>query len=144
MPKKKGGHKKKKIQQNTRRAMIYATGEGQVYARITHVFGNGRYRCICLDTNTERMAILRGSLRRAAKNVVVDAIIIVSLRDFQDDKCDIVHIYKQEEKHELVNRKIVPDNTQERDIESAFIFEKEEVEKPKPKQSEIDDMFSSI
>ena len=68
------------------------------YALITNVLGNGRFKGYCSD-NIERLLILRGKLRkgRNKKWVNRESVVLVSLREYQDEKADIIHIYTEYE-----------------------------------------------
>ena len=77
--------------------------DDQEYAHIAEVHGDGRYGLICYD-KVKRLGIMRGSLRRKVRAKKSD-IVLVSLRDFQDSKCDIIAHYKPEEVDKLVKAK---------------------------------------
>jgi len=77
--------------------------DDQEYAHIAEVHGDGRYGLICYD-KIKRLGIMRGSLRRKVRAKKSD-IVLVSLRDFQDSKCDIIAHYKPEEVDKLVKAK---------------------------------------
>ena len=77
--------------------------DDQEYAHISEVHGDGRYGLICYD-KVKRLGIMRGSLRRKVRAKKSD-IVLVSLRDFQDSKCDIIAHYKPEEVDKLVKAK---------------------------------------
>ena len=74
------------------------------------LLGNGRVEVQCCD-NVKRMATIRGKLRN---RVWINAgdIILVSLREFGDDKGDVIHNYYPEEAFELQEMKEIPDNLQ--------------------------------
>lgn len=73
---------------------------GQVYAIVEDILGHGRFRCK-LDDNRAILCILRGSLRKSSVRIVKGDTVLVSLRDFQDDKADIVHVYTGDEVRSL-------------------------------------------
>ena len=77
--------------------------DDQEYAHISDVHGDGRYALICYD-KVKRLGIMRGTLRRKVRAKKSD-IVLVSLRDFQDSKCDIIAHYKPEEVDKLVKAK---------------------------------------
>ena len=77
--------------------------DDQEYAHISAVNGDGRYNLICYD-KVKRLGIMRGSLRRKVRAKEKD-IVLVSLRDYQDSKCDIIAHYKTEEVDKLVKAK---------------------------------------
>lgn len=73
---------------------------GQVYAIVEDILGHGRFRCN-LDDNRAILCILRGSLRKSSVRIVKGDTVLVSLRDFQDDKADIIHVYTGDEVRSL-------------------------------------------
>jgi translation initiation factor 1A len=68
---------------------------GQEYAYVQKKFGDGRYELICYDRVT-RLGISRGTIKKKSR-VDVGNLVLVSLRDFQDNKCDIIHVFTTEE-----------------------------------------------
>ncbi|CCE82890.1 Piso0_002646 [Millerozyma farinosa CBS 7064] len=90
-----------------KRELIYKE-EGQEYAQITKMLGNGRLEVSCFD-GIKRMGHIRGKLRKKVWMGQGD-IILVSLRDFQDDQCDVVHKYNSDEARTLKNVGELPDN----------------------------------
>lgn len=90
-----------------KRELIYKE-EGQEYAQITKMLGNGRIEVSCFD-GVKRMGHIRGKLRKKVWMGQGD-IILVSLRDFQDDQCDVVHKYNSDEARTLKNVGELPDN----------------------------------
>jgi len=81
--------------------------EGQEYAQITSLKGNCRFDVKCFD-GKDRLAIVCGSMRKR-RFVNAKDIILVSLRDFQDDKCDIIDVYDDNQVHQLKHDKHIPD-----------------------------------
>ena len=127
MVKNKGGKKTKGKSRKTFRQKELSIKdlkkiEGQEYAHVLSVFGDGRYELMCYDKK-KRLGILRGSLRRTSRITKSD-LVLVSLRDFQDDKCDIIAAYTQLDKDKLIKGKeiyysfsnsgeLIPDETDE-------------------------------
>ena len=128
MPKKKGGHKKKrnkgKVSAPTRK--ITYKDDDQEYAQVEKLLGNRRVQCLCFDGIT-RICHIRGSMRKRCW-VAVGDIVIISLRDFQDEKADIIHKYHTNEIRTLRNKGEIPDVHDDRAdaYEDTFIFENEE------------------
>ena len=73
--------------------------DGQVYASVTKMLGNGRLMAVCGD-GVERLCTIRGSMRKREWVQVGDTV-LVALRDFQDHKADVVHRYQDAEVHRL-------------------------------------------
>lgn len=70
-------------------------GEEQMYAYIDNVLGNCRFNVKCIDDKI-RLAHVRGKLRKRSWCNQGD-IVLISTRDFQDDKCDIIQKYNPDE-----------------------------------------------
>jgi len=84
--------------------------EGQEYAQVAKILGNGRVRCICFD-GKERLCNIRGKMRKKVWIGVGD-IVLVGLRDFQDEKADVIQKYKPDEARRLKAQGHIPDNIQ--------------------------------
>ena len=65
--------------------------DGQEYAQITRMLGNGRLEAFCFD-GVNRLCHIRGKLRKRVWMGVGD-IVLLGLRDFQDQKADIILKY---------------------------------------------------
>lgn len=106
MPKnaKKGKNAKSKASIISKREFITRT-EDQLYAKVNRMLGDHRVECELVD-GTTRLGIIRASMRRGGRNngnrINVNDIVLVSTRDFQEDKVDIIHVYKTEEIEELL------------------------------------------
>ena len=112
MPNQKGGKKFKrggKKNNHIETKLIYKdVKEDQEYAKITKVNGSGRYKLICFDGN-ERLGITAGSIKKKFRFTLGD-IVLVSLWNFQDDKCSIIHRYEIDEALKLKNEGEFPDS----------------------------------
>ena len=73
------------------------------------LLGNGRLEANCFDGN-KRICAIRGKLRNRVWMNPGD-IVLVSLREFGDDKGDVVHKYYPEEAYELVDMGEIPEGT---------------------------------
>ena len=107
--------------------------EGQEYAQVQRMLGNGRLEAYCFD-GTKRLAIIRGKLQKKCWINQGD-IILLSLRDFQDDKADVIYKYNPDEARALKARGELPDSTNlnegdagEGDNDDAIVFEDDEDE----------------
>mmetsp|Transcript_16092 Transcript_16092/g.41356 ORF Transcript_16092/g.41356 Transcript_16092/m.41356 type:complete len:141 (-) Transcript_16092:351-773(-) len=114
MPKNKGkGGKNRRRGKNDneddKRELIFKE-EGQEYAQITKMLGNGRCDSVCFD-GVKRLCHIRGKLR---KKVWINNgdIVLVGLRDFQDEKADIILKYSPEEARNLKKYGEIPETTE--------------------------------
>ena len=82
--------------------------EGTVYGHVTKILGDCNFMVYCFD-GTERLCHVRGSVKRGKdRRVELDGIVLVGLRDFQEDKGDIIYLYTKEQIAELKNMKEIP------------------------------------
>src|SRR3569623_2688187 len=95
MPKNKGkGGKNRRRGKNEndvmKRELIKKDDTNQAYAQVLKMLGNGRLTAFCFDGKA-RLCHIRGKLRKKVWINVGD-IILVGLRDYQDDKVRVIHI----------------------------------------------------
>ena len=69
--------------------------DGQEYALASKMLGNSRVEVTCADGVT-RLCKIRGSMTKRAWISVGD-LLLVGLRDFQDEKCDSIALYNATE-----------------------------------------------
>jgi len=76
--------------------------EGQDYAIVQDMVGNGRLRAYCSDGKV-RMARIRGAMRKFTGKVLIEKgdLILISMRDFEEDNVDVIHKYPYEDIHKL-------------------------------------------
>jgi len=104
MVKKTGGgnkHKKKKNNPSTteiERELVFKV-ESQEYGQVSRLLGNCRLEIQCFDGKT-RLGNIRGSMRKKVW-IKVNDVVLVSLRDFEDGKCDVIHKYESKEVNRL-------------------------------------------
>ena len=110
MPNKKGGkkHKRNKKQDDTYEKTLRLKEEGQEYAQIKKCLGNCRFNVLCFD-GKERMATMCGTMRKR-RFINQDNIVLVSLRDWQDSKCDIIDNYDENLVRKMKDKGLVPES----------------------------------
>jgi len=83
--------------------MLVEPDDSQSYAVVQAMLGNGRLSAICEDGKT-RIARIRGSMRKGGGKVIIEPrdLIVVALREYEDDKGDVIHKYTLEEVHEIL------------------------------------------
>lgn len=103
MPKNKGkGGKNRRRGKNEneadKRELIFKE-DGQEYAQVSKMLGNGRLSAICFD-GVIRLCHIRGKLR---KKVWINQgdIVLIGLRDYQDAKADVILKYNSDEARNL-------------------------------------------
>lgn len=104
-----GGKKKKQgkkfVQQERELALAE---EMQAYGQIIRQLGDGRMEVQCLD-NVKRMAHIRGKMKKKVWMVQGD-VVLVSLREYEEDKCDIILKYTEAEVRQLKNLGQIPES----------------------------------
>ena len=103
MPKNKGkGGKNRRRGKNEneglKRELVFRE-DGQEYAQVTKMLGNGRLEAMCFD-GVKRLCHIRGKLRKKVWINQSD-IILVGLRDYQDAKADVILKYSADEARNL-------------------------------------------
>jgi translation initiation factor 1A len=92
----------KKLQfANGARPMVRVREDQQDYGRITKVLGGCRFMVLLSITGRESIGWLCGSLHRRGW-LMVDSVVLVSIRDFQNDKVDIIHKYTDDNVKQLL------------------------------------------
>lgn len=102
MPNHKGGKKHRRAKKggggNFTRELVLKS-EGQEYARVEQMLGNGRLRAQCYD-GKNRLCTIRGNMRKKVW-VCTGDLILIGIREFQDDKADVMHKYSADEDRKL-------------------------------------------
>ena len=111
---KTGGKKGKKTKNSNddveiTRELVYKDIEQfQEYAQVQRLLGNCRCEVQCFDGLT-RLGNIRGNMR---KKVWIKAgdLVLVSLREYENNKCDIIYLYKPKEVRMLKSYGEIPDS----------------------------------
>lgn len=84
--------------------------EFEEYALSKKLLGNCRVSLIT-NSGDEVIGIIRGNMRKFNKRVLIEVgdIVVVSKRDFQTNKVDIVHKFNLEQTQQLINNKELSD-----------------------------------
>lgn len=160
-----GGNKRRKGKKDATYSIskndLIKKDEDQMYARVIALLGNGRLNALCDDGET-RMCKIRGKMMKK-DFIKTDGIILVSRRDYEDKKADVIHKYNHEEvkilssdnnfKKELLlkeNRNELNGNNQKDEIDFKFNdgndSEEEFISNPinKPKVNSGNDSYMSF
>lgn len=119
MPKNKGkGGKNRRRGKNdaeqTKRELILCE-EGQIYAQVVKMLGNARVDTQCFD-GIRRLCHIRGTMRKKVWINTGD-IVLVSLRDYQEAKGDVICKYLPEEARQLKLMGHLPSNARINEID---------------------------
>ena len=131
-----GGSKRKKGKKQVQedRELRYKE-ESEEYAQIIKILGDGRFQCKCAD-GVDRIAHVRGKMRKRTWLANGD-IILVSIREFEPEKCDVVEKYKEKEVAKLKSVGEIPDtmvlvnsgeNEEKNDEEGGIVLEDDDQE----------------
>ena len=143
-----GGNKRKKGKKQVQedRELQYK-GESEEYAQVIKILGDGRFECNCAD-GVKRIAHVRGKMRKRIWIANGD-IILVSLRDFEPEKCDVVEKYKEKEVAKLKKAGEIPDSmvlpsaeAEEKEVNDDYgdiVFEDQVEDKKKKDEQDISD-----
>lgn len=150
MPKNKGlGGKKKKRGKGIgpEKKALVLKDEGQEYAQIEKLTGSGFVDVICFSSggNISRRAHIRGKMRKRVWLAKGD-IVLVNVRDYQDNTCDVVAKYNENDIKRLMENKALP--TSFRDD----VVQDDNIEFEDPSKDDVnldwckdpDDMFDGI
>merc|ERR1712070_1017333 len=121
MPKNKGkggkNRRRGKNENEEKRELIFKE-DGQEYAQVIRMLGNGRLDAQCID-GIKRLCHIRGKMRKKVW-VSTGDIILVGLRDFQDEKADVILKYNADEARSLKAYGELPDNIRVNDTQNDF------------------------
>jgi translation initiation factor 1A len=80
------------------------------YGLAKKLLGNCRILVLC-NSGEETVGIIRGNMRKFNKRVLIDVgdIVVVSKRDYQANKVDIVHKFSLEQCKTIINNKEITD-----------------------------------
>lgn len=117
MPKNKiGGNKAKKTKNapmTKKRELIFAEDQ-EMYGIILDLCGNSRMRVYCSD-EVERVCGIRGSMRKKIWMKKNDYV-LVSIREFEKNKGDIIYKYNTDEVSSLYNYKELDQNMKKKEV----------------------------
>jgi translation initiation factor 1A len=122
--------KKKNAMKHNKSSELVLKEAGQEYAKVISLVGEGRLMAQCMD-GIDRLCHIRGTLKKKVW-IVKDDLILISLRDFQDEKADVLVKYTEQEVRTLrsmgeinmqTDKKTDMDTTIGDDRDSGFNFE---------------------
>ena len=154
MPKKGGKKKGKRViaaaGEAQKRAIVYK-GDMEEYAQVSRMLGDRRILAMMPD-KSEILAIIPGRFRKRCWFKVGD-VIIVSYREFEQSKLDVIHKYNDDETRKLAKELEIPDffleasMTNTVDDDDGVLFEdsaEEDIDVPKQKSSSYADIIDNL
>ena len=135
---KQGGNKNKRMARKNVRPAGYKpkmrfSSEGEIYARVVKMNGQGNVDVICND-KVLRLCVIRRKFRgrnRRDNTVRLNGILLVGLRDWEHraegkkQKVDLLYVYSDSQvndlkKNSVFNMELLPNNIQEEDDNIIF------------------------
>ncbi len=111
MPKNTGiGGKKRKMGKKTHnmeRELVFKE-EMQDYAQVLRLMGDCRLELQCMD-GAKRIGHIRGKMKKKVWIAMGD-IVLVALREYEKDKCDIIQKYTEDEVRKLKQMGEIPES----------------------------------
>ena len=105
----KGGNKRKKGKKPLQDIREFRFKEEcEEYARIIKILGDGRFQCTCSD-GVDRIAHLRHKMWKKVWLKCGD-VVLISLRDYEPEKCDIIDKYTEKEIAKLLKNGEIKEN----------------------------------
>jgi len=127
MPKKKKKRKKKiTAPLGARKIFDLVKTEGQEYAKVTALLGNRR---VTLDYmhGKKRLGRIRGNMKKKRIFINKNDYVLISLRDFQDEKADLLDKYTPQEVKRLIRAgEMAEDKAEEEEEDIGVDFQEEE------------------
>lgn len=101
----------------------------QEYGQVVKILGNCQFKIKLNGTNKEVSGRLRGTLRKrkSSHRLEVNSVVLVCYRDYQDNIVDIIHVYNDNDRRNLVKKGVITfeekDEEKEQDLPFEFDFE---------------------
>ena len=135
--KRRGGKRHSKMKTYSLDDLIPSKDDNQSYAYVSQKYGDGRYSIMCYDKVT-RMGIVAGKLKKSSR-IDKGALVLVSLREFQDDKCDIIYHYTAEDIDKLTKS----NNINQGFVRSGTLSSNDEENITLQSKTDVQDMVSN-
>lgn len=84
---------------NSRTLLLSSEIEGTVYGQVDKAFGSCNFNVLCYDGRA-RLCHVRASIKKKQK-AEIDSIVLIGLRDFEENKGDIIYVYTKDESCKL-------------------------------------------
>ena len=127
MPKKKKRKKKITAPVGARKILDLVKTEGQEYAKVTTLLGNRRVALDCMD-GKNRLGRIRGNMKKKRIFINKNDYVLISLRDFQDDKADLLDKYTPQEVKRLIRAgEMTEDKAEEEEEDIGVDFVEENI-----------------
>ncbi len=136
----KGGNKRKKGKNtgiDNKRELVFKMDD-QEYAQVLKLMGGGRLEAHCFD-GKRRLCTIRGKLKNRVWINNGD-VILVSLREMGDDRCDVLLKYNAEEVKQLKELQELPEHVEVDDNPDFDFIDGSDEEGKEEDDFDIDDI----
>ncbi|KAJ9533853.1 hypothetical protein QJQ45_026954, partial [Haematococcus lacustris] len=106
-----------------KRELVYKE-DGQEYGQVIRMLGNGRLEAHCID-GKKRLCHIRGKMRKKVW-VAQGDIVLVGLREYQDEKADVIMKFTADEARVLKQYGELPEHIRINDTDVMFEGEDKE------------------
>lgn len=80
--------------------------EQQIYGKAIQMYGNRRFKVQLFNERLdERLAIIPGSMKGKRNWITTSSIVLLNIREYQQDKVDVLYVYTEQQTRELVQKK---------------------------------------
>lgn len=145
MPQSKGNggkNRRRGKNDNDEKRELFTKDDEQEYAQVLRMLGQGRVEAMCFD-GKKRLCNIRGKLRKRVWINVGD-IVMISLREFQDEKADVILKYTADEARQLKAMGEIPDNGKQSPIYSQIAKIVDPDEEDDKNDDEVEIVFEEI
>ena len=110
----KGGKSHRKYKNNGfvdhSRELVFRDHE-QNYAIVNDMLGHNRVRLTCFGDQHRTLGVICGKMRKKhIYRISKGDVVLISSRSFQDDKVDVIHVYTEDEKKQLIGFQEINDS----------------------------------
>ena len=108
--------------------LVPSSGDGQLYGIVERVLGGCYYNVKCYDDKMRRCKLRKGR-RRHLKKIDTGDIVLISLRDFDDNNGDLLEKYNRDHIRQLIKMGEIPESSTQslylakEDNDDVFVFE---------------------
>lgn len=138
--------KKSSVVKNHGKRILELRATMEEYAKVSKILGDKRVMVVLVD-NQQIIAHIPGKFTKKKIWVNIDSVVLVSRREFENDKMDIIHLYDHDEVKKLVKMDEIPESflqsgisqiiTEHHDNDEGFDIENSDDDEKKisPKES---------
>jgi len=78
----------------------------QSYGKAIQMYGNRRFKVqLFNEQKDEKLAIIPGSMKGKRNWITTSTVVLLNIREFQNNKVDVIYVYTEEQTKELIRKK---------------------------------------